>query len=80
MELAAKHLVEVLMRRPLEIQAKIIGCGWRVPLGVEMRTIDALVKRGVIKKKFTGAGANRRMIVELTMSPQPSAIATENEG
>jgi hypothetical protein len=62
---AQERIVEVLMKRPLEIPAKVVGYGWRVPLGVEMRTIDALVRRGIVKKKIAGAGFKRRLIVEM---------------
>jgi hypothetical protein len=62
---AQERIVEVLMKRPLEIPAKTIGYGWRLPLGVEMRTIDALVRRSIVKKRIEGTGFKRRLIVTM---------------
>lgn len=60
---AQSRLMEQLERSPMEIEAKTIGYGWRMPLGVEMRTIDALRRMALIKTKIAGAGATRRMLV-----------------
>lgn len=63
---AQVRLIEQLERSPLEIQAKVVGYGWRMPLGVEMRTIDALRRQALVKTKIQGSGATRRMIVTKT--------------
>jgi hypothetical protein len=54
----------LLDRLPLEIPAKIIGYGWRMPLGVERVTIEALERRGIVKTKIQGQGSLRKWIIK----------------
>ena len=63
---AQSLLMERLANGPLDIDAKVTGYGWRMPLGVEMRTIDALEKMGAIKRKITGQSVHRKMTITLS--------------
>lgn len=63
---AQERLMEILDKGPLQIDAKVVGSGWRMRLGIEMRTIIALEKMGVIQRHVFGTGITRKMIVRKT--------------